>query len=365
MEQKLFDAVDENQVLKVKKILHRKTKTLIDLNWKNPQSDGFTPLHNACMKGHEEIMTVLLAHPGINVNLQNDNGSTPLALSCTYGTFGAVKLLLQDSRVDINLADNYGFTPLRTASAGGRLDVVEWLLASGKESDSKREEKKVLTAATRSRTPVVPSLLKKFFRNPAVTRHDLRLKLGFPDATAAALFGLTVFLCDDYLALKPPGLDSPATRFFSVAQRLPLELQMPLCCQVYGINRLLVPNQDREVALRHLAGIFDGSLLKEPSREDESFHIVERNCEHGEIQVREYLGESDLRRELERFMVMGKTKLIDRGYQVEELPASLDLEKLKKLPLEEACVTVLNFSKKYFNESSWGIGAIHCDCWMT
>ena len=89
----------------------------------------------------------------------------------------------------------------------------------------------------RNMTEVV-SLLERFLANPHQTRHELRVKLGVLDEFAAEVFALTVFLCDDLLHLKPahatPNLPTAAAtaaafRFFSIAKRLPMELQMMLC----------------------------------------------------------------------------------------------------------------------------------------
>jgi len=70
--------------------------------------------------------------------------------------------------------------------------------------------------------------------NPTQTRHEVRVKLGVLDELAAEVFALTVFLCDDLLQLKPAPLASTttasaaATQFFTIASKLPMELQMIL-----------------------------------------------------------------------------------------------------------------------------------------
>jgi ankyrin repeat protein len=42
-------------------------------------------LHLACDNGHHEIISLLLAHPDINVNLKNKDGATPFLLGCSWG----------------------------------------------------------------------------------------------------------------------------------------------------------------------------------------------------------------------------------------------------------------------------------------
>ena len=43
---------------------------------------GNTLLHKACKAGHVEVVKMLLAHPAIDVNLQNDKGATALHACC-------------------------------------------------------------------------------------------------------------------------------------------------------------------------------------------------------------------------------------------------------------------------------------------
>ena len=47
---------------------------------------------------------------------------------------------------------------------------------------------------------------------------------------------------------------TPAARFFSIAKRLPLELQMMLCFRQVGSPKEIVPGKESEVAFKELAG---------------------------------------------------------------------------------------------------------------
>ena len=100
------------------------------------------------------------------------------------------------------------------------------------------------------------SLLERFIANPAQIRHEVRAKLGLLDALAAEVFALTVFLCDDLLQLKPAATPATAARFFTIAKRLPLELQMILCHRVVGSMKQNILHQDSEAAFEHLARVF-------------------------------------------------------------------------------------------------------------
>ena len=83
------------------------------------------------------------------------------------------------------------------------------------------------------------------------------MKLGVLDALAAEVFALTVFLCDDLLQLKPTLTTtitaSAASRFFTIASKLPMELQMILCHRVVGSMKQNILHKDSEVAFKSLA----------------------------------------------------------------------------------------------------------------
>ena len=89
-----------------------------------------------------------------------------------------------------------------------------------------------------------------------LTRYELRVKLGVPGALGAEIFAVIVFLCDDLLQLKPasrPAAD--ATRFFTIARKLPMELQMILCHRVVGSAKQNVLQKDSEASFKSLAKI--------------------------------------------------------------------------------------------------------------
>jgi len=152
------------------------------------------------------------------------------------------RLLVKDPRVDITLDDNHGRTPLWHASRSEYCEVVEWLIACGRDLgdvqskrgthfDGEWKDYTALEIAREFSSDEVVVLLESFEINPAQTRHEVRVKLGVLDELAAEVFALTVFLCDDLLQLKPAlGATSElALRFFVIASKLPMELQMILC----------------------------------------------------------------------------------------------------------------------------------------
>ena len=104
----------------------------------------------------------------------------------------------------------------------------------------------------------VVSLLERFIADPALTRHELRVKLGMLDALAAEVFALTVFLRDDLLQPKPTLVTTPAAtdalRFFTIAKRLPMELHMILCHVVCSTKQNIL-HKDSEATFKSLARI--------------------------------------------------------------------------------------------------------------
>ena len=129
---------------------------------------------------------------------------------------------------------------------------------NNKEGDWGYEDSTALEIARREKQSEVVSLLERFMANPTQTRHELRVKLGVLDKLAAEVFALTVFLCDDLLQLKPApttATSSAATRFFALAKRLPMELQMILCHLAVGSTKENILRKDSEAAFQALARI--------------------------------------------------------------------------------------------------------------
>jgi len=99
--------------------------------------NGWTLLHHACDESdiRSAVIPLLLAHPGINVNVKDIFGQTPFYCACRYGLTSYVREMLKDSRVKVNEPSKNGWTPLRFAAYYGRLDVIKWWIASGREMD--------------------------------------------------------------------------------------------------------------------------------------------------------------------------------------------------------------------------------------
>ena len=274
VEKKLYNAAEGGNASEVSSLLRDHPE--INVNWTDPDYTQWTALHVASIRGHAEVVKLLLAHPDVDVNIKDDGGQTPFSLGCLRGEVSVVEVLLKDPRVNVTLDDDHGCTPLWCASRGGHFEVIECLIASGRDLGDVKNKKgedwddgedyTALEIAREENMTEVVSLLERFMANPTQTRHEVRVKLGFPDELAAEVFALTVFLCDDFLHLRPAAAVSDAAlRFFTIAKRLPMELQMVLCHRAVGSMKQNILHKDSEAAFKSLARILLDSQPEEAS----------------------------------------------------------------------------------------------------
>ena len=87
-----------------------------------------TPLYVACMRGRLEVVQALLEVDGVDVNIPSKNGTTPLQRACMFGNSQVVRALLDVNDIDVNLRDDLGRTALYFASNSGHVEVVRALL---------------------------------------------------------------------------------------------------------------------------------------------------------------------------------------------------------------------------------------------
>jgi hypothetical protein len=271
MELRLFNGCKGGKLHEVKNIL--KNHPGLNINWANRMSCHRTALHSACSWSHHDIVALLLAHPDINVNQQDEEGESPFYRSCFNVNLRVLKLLMKDPRVDINLSNHDGCTPLWWACYCQQDEVVKWMIVlrgddlnlakKGREPYEGIDCKPVEIAEKYGSHKMV-SMLKGFEVNPRQIKHDIQVELGFCDALAAELFAMTVFLCDGLLKLTirrahhsgPLLPQTNATRFFVIAQRLPMELQMILCHVVYNSSKENILSKDSELAFKSLTKNF-------------------------------------------------------------------------------------------------------------
>jgi len=255
MELKLWHAVERGGVEEVKEIL--RLNPTVKVNWENHQVFGHpVALHRACAAGRDSIVSILLAHPGIDVNQKNYYGNTPFRLAFANGHTSCVRLLLEDFRVKVNEPANDRSTPLLSASYWGHIEVIRWWIVSGREMNLGTPGDNftdVIGQSKQKGKTEVATLLERFKENPMKTRFLMRLELGCYDEPAAEIFALVVFVSDGLLGITKDSIRIPAARILNIVSQLPLELQMVFCYRLVGSKKELIPGKETEAAFKDLA----------------------------------------------------------------------------------------------------------------
>ena len=99
------------------------------VNWKDSHCQLSGP-HCAALKSDRELMDLLLAQTGVDVNTKHGDGTTPLMDACVRGHSNISKLL-QVGGVDVNCTDINSCTALHMAVYHNRQSCVELLMGVG------------------------------------------------------------------------------------------------------------------------------------------------------------------------------------------------------------------------------------------
>ena len=92
-------------------------------------TSGATALDNAVLRGHQDIVELLLEHHA-DVSIENRIGWTPLFYASSAGQSEIAEILIQHG-AEVSLRDNRGDTPLLAASLQSATNVISVLLAHG------------------------------------------------------------------------------------------------------------------------------------------------------------------------------------------------------------------------------------------
>ena len=76
---------------------------------------GFTALHIATVRKHYNVAQLLIAHPNININVQDKNLQAPLHIAVYNEDIDLIQLLLAQSTINLNIKNKNKQTPLDIA----------------------------------------------------------------------------------------------------------------------------------------------------------------------------------------------------------------------------------------------------------
>lgn len=140
------------------------TKALINaganLRMNDARLAGWTALHIAAYRGHNEIIELLLESDDILDIRTSVQETTPLMVACNYGRLVAAKILIK-AGADLNAKDVDGTTSLMRAVSMKSLDIIELLLVSGADIEARNNDGKTafILAATYWNKDVMEFLL--------------------------------------------------------------------------------------------------------------------------------------------------------------------------------------------------------------
>ncbi|XP_028413558.1 transient receptor potential cation channel subfamily A member 1-like [Dendronephthya gigantea] len=122
----LHYSIEYPDILKL--LLRKKALTQLLINAK--EKDGYTPIHNAALRGLCESVRILLDH-GADLNVFTNTSRSPLHCAVSSQCLDMVELIRAKEPALINKADATGKTPLHTAASYGSAEVVRCLLNNG------------------------------------------------------------------------------------------------------------------------------------------------------------------------------------------------------------------------------------------
>ena len=130
-----------------------------DIEWKNPDEEGATPIMVAAANGHSDCVVTLIGADA-QVDASQNEGATALMAAAVQGHSKCVAALLGAS-VQVDVMAEKGYTALHLAAVNGHSDVVAMLLKSGADRALKDEDgDTALDMARREGHSVVVALLE-------------------------------------------------------------------------------------------------------------------------------------------------------------------------------------------------------------
>ena len=91
-QQEVYDAAEAGETTRLQTAIQAAKDGGADLNWRNPDTVGWTPVHFATLIGNDGCLSQLIA-AGANVNIPNNNKETPLQVATRHNNASCVELL--------------------------------------------------------------------------------------------------------------------------------------------------------------------------------------------------------------------------------------------------------------------------------
>ena len=156
----LFDASVHGKAARVSQLL----KLGIDLNFvmtKEGCAKGGFPLLAAAQEGQVEVVRLLLAAEGVEVNQARTDGCFPLYVACQQNHVEVVRLLLA-AHAQVNQVLNGGWSACHNAAGKGHAQVLEMLLEAGADVELKTcKGRTALDLAIKYEQPAAEAVIRK------------------------------------------------------------------------------------------------------------------------------------------------------------------------------------------------------------
>ena len=98
-----------------------------DVNWRDYNDGGWSGLHIAALGNYRELLELLLAQPGVDVNIRDNDNRTPLMFACGLEHENIMRRLCQVTGIHLNSRDDDGRTALYYAVANNKPACVSVL----------------------------------------------------------------------------------------------------------------------------------------------------------------------------------------------------------------------------------------------
>ena len=108
----------------------------VELNYRDETMNFNTALHMASANGHLEVVKLLLAQKGIDLNVRNDTGNTAIHYAALNGKEEIVQLLVT-AGADVNIKNEFGRIAIEDALQAGKGDIAEILAPASKLDEEK------------------------------------------------------------------------------------------------------------------------------------------------------------------------------------------------------------------------------------